>query len=33
MILWRITQAVLNGLLSGGVYALIGVGITIIFAS
>ena len=31
MILWRITQAVLNGLLSGGVYALIGVGITIIF--
>lgn len=31
MTLWRITQAVLNGLLSGGVYALIGVGITIIF--
>lgn len=31
MILWRMTQAVLNGLLSGGVYALIGVGITIIF--
>lgn len=31
MILYRLTQAVLNGLLSGGVYSLIGVGITIIF--
>lgn len=31
MLLYRLTQAVLNGLLSGGVYALIGVGITIIF--
>lgn len=31
MELWKIAQAVLNGLLSGGVYALIGVGITIIF--
>lgn len=31
MLLWKIAQAVLNGLLSGGVYALIGVGISIIF--
>jgi len=31
MVVWKIAQSVLNGLLSGGVYALIGVGITIIF--
>jgi len=31
MVLWKMAQAALNGVLSGGVYALIGVGITIIF--
>ena len=31
MLLWAITQATINGLLQGGIYALVAVGITVIF--